>query len=74
MSKKNYSFYIIKNITTGQRRITSFHNSNGNAKPRSKEWILDSDCLTTFTTSSKSEYLKVKQHLIQKYLQTVHKS
>lgn len=63
-----YAFFIMKNIKTGKKRISSFHNENGIANPSSKSWIPVSNRIAYIEVSSRTEYLKIKKELEDKYL------
>ena len=66
--KFTYYFYLMKNKKTGELRISSFHNIYGVCNPKSKLWTQASNLLLEKTVSNRTEYLKCKSELENKYI------
>lgn len=65
-----YYFYIMENIKTKERRITSIHNQYNDINQRKSKdiWVIVSNCLDIQICNNRKEYLKVKERLQKSFL------
>lgn len=68
--KDRYYFYIMQNINTGVKRITSIHNKLNDTELRQSkdEWVIVSDCIGSKICIDHKDYKNFKHALKKRYL------